>query len=210
MTDEKLVELAGDHITWHEDADGKLTIQFGDRPPGARGCGSCQLCCKLLPVPDLQKPAGTKCRHARVGKGCTIYADRPFPCRVWACRWLADATATAGMPRPDRCHYVIDTAPDYITANAPDGTSRRISVIQVWVDPAFRDAWRTPELRAFMLRQAQQFSLATIIRWSSRDALMVFPPPFDADGEWHEMTGDVVHRTAEEEAILTDYEVQVE
>ncbi len=49
-----------------------------------------------------------------------------------------------------------------------------------------------------MLKMAQQFRLATIVRWSSTDAMTVFPPPLDAGGEWHEMRGNVVARDHED------------
>lgn len=187
------LRLGGDRMTYSEAPDGTLTLTFDDKGTG-RTCGSCSLCCKLLPIPVIDKGAGQRCQHQRHGKGCAIYSDRPFACRVWSCRWVSDRTATQEMPRPDRCHYVIDTVPDHIELANEDGYKRRIDVVTVWCDPAFRDAWRTPELRAFMLRQAQQFGLATIIRWSSSDAITVFAPPFDKDGQWHEIIGSMVRR----------------
>ena len=39
-----------------------------------RHCGGCTLCCKLIPVEELNKPAGARCKHVRTGKGCSIYA----------------------------------------------------------------------------------------------------------------------------------------
>ena len=37
-----------------------------------RQCGSCTLCCKLIPVEELHKAAGQRCQHVRAGKGCSI------------------------------------------------------------------------------------------------------------------------------------------
>ncbi len=37
-------------------------------------CGGCTLCCRLLPVPSLDKLAGQQSRHASTGKGCSIYS----------------------------------------------------------------------------------------------------------------------------------------
>jgi len=190
-----LITLGGDHMTYNETPDGKLTITFDDKGTG-RVCGGCQLCCKLLPIPVIDKRANQRCQHQRHGKGCAIYADRPFACRTWSCRWLSDRNATEGMPRPDRCHYVIDITSDYVELMADEATgeTRRVDVITVWCDPAYRNAYKAPELRAFMLRMAQQYHLATIVRWSNVDAITVFPPPFDKGGEWHEVTGNVVNR----------------
>jgi hypothetical protein len=187
-------ELAGDRMTYTETPDGKLVITFDDKGNG-RICGSCSLCCKLLPLPTLNKPANQRCQHQRHGKGCGIYADRPYACRTWSCRWVSDRAATEGMPRPDRSHYVIDIVPDHVDLEDKEtGYQRRVDVVTVWVDPAFRDAYKAPELRAFMLRMAEQYRLATIVRWSSTDAITIFPPPFAEDGEWHEMRGSVVAR----------------
>src|SRR5437660_3422800 len=132
-------------------------------PKPERQCGDCQLCCKLLPMkggdkpqfsetiaqlvelgimtaadaramePDFYKPAGKRCPHQRHGKGCAIYARRPFGCRFWNCRWLVNDD-TAELSRPDRSHYVIDVSPDFVTLRHDDsGEPDVVSVIQVWV-----------------------------------------------------------------------------
>ena len=115
------------------------------------------------------------------------------------------------MPRPDRCHYVIDVIDDYIEMVHDDGKRERLGVIQVWVDPGFRDAYKAPELREYMLRMATEHRMATIIRYSSREALTIFPPPLCTDGQWHERRdGTIVDRTAEDRQVMEDlkrYEV---
>ena len=55
--------------------------------PG-RSCGTCTLCCKLLQVPEVEKPLGEWCRHCDKGVGCTIYAERPQRCRDFFCGYL--------------------------------------------------------------------------------------------------------------------------
>jgi hypothetical protein len=183
------LEFAGDRMKMVEDADGKVTITFDNVGTG-RQCGDCNLCCKLLPIPPLHKPAGVRCQHSR-HKGCTIYKDRPMACRTWSCRWLADPL-TKRMPRPDRCHYVIDMTYDFITAVNEDGTKHQVSALQVWIDPAFPDAHRAPELRAFMLMMAEKWGVVTTVRFDSRKAVIVLPPPLSGDGEWHERWNGIV------------------
>jgi hypothetical protein len=202
MTDRPF-EFAGDRVTYRETADGDASLTFDDRGNG-RVCGECTLCCKLLPVPEIGKAAGQRCRHVRAFKGCSIYARRPGSCRAWACRWVADREGLmARLPRPDRAGYVIDTTPDYVTSrNRETGEEHRIPVIQIWVDPARRDAWRSPALLDFLADQATRFRTAAIIRWNSRDGLVVFAPAFDSNGEWHEMSGDIVSRDANDDYIL--------
>jgi hypothetical protein len=198
--------LAGDKIVL-EHGEGADTIHFGDTGTG-RVCGSCTLCCKVVPVPGppLHKPANVRCKHQRTGKGCTIYAHRPLPCRVFACRWLCDRE-TAGMPRPDRCHYVIDIKDDYVEAvDNETGERSRVGVIQVWVDAGFRDAHRDPALRAYMLRMAERYRCATIVRFSSREAITVWAPPLTHDGQWHEAGGTIVTRDDADARVMADLE----
>lgn len=154
-----------------------------------RQCGDCQLCCKLLPVPPLQKPAGTTCRFQKFHKGCTVYhkPEMPMECKIWNCRWLVNDDAD-DLPRPDRAHYVIDVMPDFITINHDDtGETQNLQVVQIWIDPKYSDAHRDPGLRRWMFRRAQD-GIAALIRYNAKDAIVIFAPPFDVNGQWHEIT----------------------
>lgn len=189
------MELAGDKMVVRQ--QGETTVyEFNDVGTG-RVCGSCTACCKLMPVPTINKPAGQRCQHQRYGKGCTIYANRPFACRTWSCAWLSDPT-TSGMPRPDRAHYVIDVTWDHITMrDEQTGALQHVPVVQVWVDPAFRSAYKSPELREFMAEMGIRHGAATLVRWNSReDALVVFPP---ALGGWCERADGTVDARSPEE-----------
>jgi hypothetical protein len=150
-----------------------------------RQCGSCTLCCKLLPVQELHKGANTRCQHQRTGKGCRVYNKPAMPtsCRLWSCQWL-----TGGAPdlrRPDRSHYVIDVLPDYITLKDDTG-EHKIPVLQIWVDPDFPDAHRDPLLRAYLDEQGKQGYMA-LVRYDSKRAFALAPPSIASDGEWHEL-----------------------
>jgi hypothetical protein len=74
-----------------------------------RPCGDCRLCCKVFPLPILDKPAGTWCRHA-TSAGCAIHGlPRPEVCCQYDCFWrehdeLPDAW------RPDRIGIVVTEA----------------------------------------------------------------------------------------------------
>jgi len=58
----------------------------------SRECGSCTKCCEGYlsgnikgHVMDLGKP----CFFVEIGKGCTIYNDRPYdPCKKFLCTWI--------------------------------------------------------------------------------------------------------------------------
>jgi hypothetical protein len=151
-----------------------------------RQCGDCQLCCRLLPVPPLDKKAGQRCQHQKFGKGCAVYhrSGMPPECALWNCRWLVNDDCD-DLSRPDRVHYVIDLMPEFITANS-DGKPTNIQVVQIWCDPKYPDAHRDPALRRYLFRRAEE-GIAGLIRYNSRDAIVIFAPPFDINGEWHEI-----------------------
>lgn len=95
--------------------------------PG-RSCGGCTMCCKVMEVEALAKPAMQWCAHCTPGAGCKIYDDRPTECRAFLCEYLL----TPHMPEfwaPARSRMVI-------VANKVNGG------IAVHVDPSRKDAWR--------------------------------------------------------------------
>lgn len=158
---------------------------------GHRRCGGCSLCCKLLPVQEIDKPSGQKCKHQSF-KGCGIYHKAGFPnsCALWSCRWL-NGSDTEKLHRPDRVHYVIDAMPDVVTINDNNtGETIHIEAIQVWVDPRHPKAWHDPELKAFLDRRGREGKCA-IIRYSGKTGFVLFPPSMCADGQWHEEGGSV-------------------
>jgi hypothetical protein len=57
-------------------------------PLEGRSCADCALCCKLLAIGELAKPAGSWCRHAVEARRCAIYENRPATCRAWHCGYL--------------------------------------------------------------------------------------------------------------------------
>lgn len=159
-----------------------------------RTCGDCQLCCKLLPVEELQKDANSRCAHQRHGKGCSIYVRRPVSCAMWSCRWLFGFDDTKDLRRPDRSHIVIDIGPDFIEIeDNQDGTSTPVEVMQIWCDPKHREAWREPSVLAFIERCAED-NIATLVRFGSTEAVTVFAPKFAEDHQWHELWNGKVER----------------
>jgi hypothetical protein len=178
-----------------------------------RQCGSCSLCCRLLPVRSLGKAAGERCRHQR-HTGCRVYAqlEQVSPeCRWWNCRWLVNDDA-AELSRPDRSHYVIDVCPDFVTMGNPEtGAEQHVQVVQIWLDPAYPEAHRDPALRAWLLRRGAE-GIAALVRTSDKQGFALFPPNMSSDGEWHEKTSAMPHtkaHTAAEvvQALGADYVV---
>jgi len=158
--------------------------------PHVRGrmCGTCTACCTQVPVvlgPAEQKPANTRCRHLR-SKGCGIYKNRPAPCQFWSCRWLFDPD-TAELRRPDHSGVVIDPTPDTVLIQHEEGEEREpAQCVQLWVDPARRDAHRDPALRAYLERFTLEHQMLVIVRWSSAEAMVLLPPWSNTEGVWIE------------------------
>ena len=155
-----------------------------------RQCGDCTLCCKLVPVKELDKPADTRCKHQRAIKGCLVYhtPKMPLSCHVWNCRWLVN-NDTRDLARPDRSHYVIDIMPDFVIAL--DGDKKiPIQVVQIWCDANYPDAWKDPRLKAYMIRRGEE-KIASMVRYNSYDAFIVFPPNMTSEKQWMIRSGDM-------------------
>lgn len=152
-----------------------------------RSCGGCTLCCKLLPVRELQKKGGERCRHQRTGKGCAVYRkpELPLSCRLWSCKWLIDDTAM--FSRPDRLHCVIDIMPDFVQVlDHATGQMHSIEAVQLWCDPRYPDAHRDPELRAYLERYCEKRRALVLVRYSEEESMPLLPPFMNNTGEWVE------------------------
>jgi hypothetical protein len=99
---------------------------------GNRECGDCTLCCKVMAIEALAKPAGSWCAHCKPGRGCLSYATRPHECRFFNCRWLVDDQLQAHW-KPSKSRLVLTTSEDGI---------------EVRCDPGFPDAWRKQPFRS--------------------------------------------------------------
>lgn len=90
---------------------------------GKRQCGDCSLCCKVLGIPELEKPKDLWCANFATGTGCRIYLDRPPSCRDFVCRWLTDA-AMGPEWKPSVCKMVIDSRPNLFVVHVDPAVSR--------------------------------------------------------------------------------------
>tara|TARA_R110000787_G_scaffold70330_1_gene156424 strand:- start:219 stop:869 length:651 start_codon:yes stop_codon:yes gene_type:complete len=90
----------------------------------ARSCGDCTLCCKLVPVPALQKEGHEWCKHCAIGEGCKIYKDRPLDCQGFECFWHAGLTLEKYKPNKVGFYMTSDSAND-----------AAMSMIKVYTEP---------------------------------------------------------------------------
>lgn len=172
-----------------------------------RSCAQCTLCCTLLPVNDMEmtkhfpatqlvglnpmdKKSGERCRH-QCSQGCRVYRrpGMPASCAFWECQWLLGEDVGE---RPDRSHVVVDTVIDAVRLTPADGSEPvALKAIQVWVDPRHRDAHRNDTLRRWLAAACAKLTAVAIVRYSSSEGFVLFPPCMTPDGEWHEHTSNI-------------------
>jgi hypothetical protein len=97
-------------------------------PAAGKSCGSCNMCCKVLQIDDLAKPAGAWCKNAKPGIGCTIYETRPGSCQAFFCEWILNKDMGPEW-KPDAAKFVVNP----LTSDAN---------LLIGVDPNFANAWR--------------------------------------------------------------------
>jgi hypothetical protein len=93
-----------------------------------RTCGTCSLCCKVMSITELQKPAGIWCHHHKQGAGCGIHPLRPYSCRGVYCEWMLVKNLGPEW-KPERSKFAL------FRTNG----GRRITA---HVDPGFPGAWK--------------------------------------------------------------------
>jgi hypothetical protein len=107
-----------------------------------RSCGTCTLCCKVMAVAALSKPAATWCTHCTPGRGCGIYEKRPEECRTFHCNWLVDGRLGPNW-KPEKSKFVLVT-------------TREGNGIEVRCDPSFPTAWRKEPFYAQIIHWAHE------------------------------------------------------
>ena len=94
----------------------------------SKSCGDCGMCCKVLHIDELAKPAGQWCGVFRKGSGCGDYEARPGACRGFQCLWLTSEKLDAAW-RPDKAGFLMYA----------DRDGKRLNVV---VDPGKPVSWK--------------------------------------------------------------------
>ena len=132
----------------------------------ARQCGDCSLCCKVLGIPELQKPKDVWCPNFAAGTGCRIYPDRPPSCHNFVCQWLTDLTMGPEW-KPSVCKLVLDSKPRLLAVHA---------------DPAVSKPWRVEPYNSVLKRLAAQgLTRGTIVMVMERRRSIVILPDREVD-----------------------------
>jgi len=92
------------------------------------------MCCDLLAVQEIAKPALTMCTYCTAGQGCHIYDSRPKQCRLFNCHFLENPKLSEEW-RPSKSHIVLVVSADGQRMGAQ-------------VDPARPGAWRRKQFYA--------------------------------------------------------------
>lgn len=129
-------------------------------PPQEKQCGDCSLCCKIMAIPELNKPKDSWCDHVIRKQGCGIYETRPHSCRAFKCLWLAD-------PR---------LPPDWKPSKSKFVMVEREAELLVHVDSNSPGAWRAEPylsgLRAMAAKGQEQGALVVIIERGKSTVLL--------------------------------------
>ena len=126
----------------------------GDLSPAAKACGDCGLCCKIMGVTALAKPAGRWCRHFGKATGCAIYGERPDDCRVFNCLWLlTDALGPEWKP----------TVAGFVLHSEAGGTR-----LIVECDPARPHDWRRAPYEAALRRWSEAPGMEVLVLAGAR------------------------------------------
>jgi len=129
-------------------------------------CGDCSLCCKVLRIPELEKPKDHWCPNFAAGSGCRIYADRPASCRDFVCRWLVDPSMGPEW-KPSLCKLVLDAKPGLLVVHA---------------DPAVSKPWRVQPYHSVLKRLAAQgLTRGTLVMVMERRRSIVILPDREVD-----------------------------
>ncbi len=156
------------------------------RRAAGRECGACSVCCTVLRVDELAKPADRDCRHQRGEQGCAIHPSRPAVCRGYHCLWLQGGLEEG--ERPDRTGGLVDLE--------PDGLGVRLGIREI--RPGVFDA--SPALRAIAERYREQMPVRVIPHGDPGDADRPFRV-LQAEGLEHRVHGEWVEVLRHGEAV---------
>lgn len=126
----------------------------------------CGLCCKLVIVNELNKPAGQWCQHYARGRGCTIHVERPEVCKPFQCVWTMTPYLDERW-RPDNARFMMVVL-------------ERQLIIEC--DSGFADAWRREpyyaQIKRWSRRETGQFDIVVV---RARGRLTYIFPEADVD-----------------------------
>ena len=119
------------------------------------------MCCKLLDIDVLEKPRGQWCPKCDVKRGCTIYAERPDPCRRFYCGYMRIKDLDERW-KPSRSKFLVNF----------ESAANRIAIL---ADPARPDAWKAEPYYSTIKQWARNAAPhgGQVIVWAGPNATLV-------------------------------------
>lgn len=74
-------------------------------------CGECTMCCELLPIKSLNKPANSMCKFCTTK--CIIHGTHPEECKSFECAYYQMDKVHIDL-RPDNCKVIFEKIGDDI------------------------------------------------------------------------------------------------
>lgn len=129
----------------------------------SRSCDGCTLCCKLLNIAALKKPALVWCPDCQIGKGCGIYETRPQVCREFYCVYRVSPELGEEW-NPTVSKMLIN----YV---AP------LKQVNIHTDPAFPGMWRREPYYQQIKTMAQHMleQKGHLILWDGEEPIVILP-----------------------------------
>lgn len=138
-----------------------------------RSCGPCTVCCRVLEIEALDKPAGLLCRH-NTGSACGIYRERPDVCARWYCAWRKIGALPDEL-RPDLSGVVFSLENRPPVADTPE----EVCVVGRAVDGAQAfERWEVAEAFAMFVREGS----LPVWKVADRHATLIYPGPQNLHG----------------------------
>lgn len=122
--------------------------------------GTCNLCCKVFPIDELNKPVGQLCGHWKPECRCGIYPTRPPTCRNYHCAWLLELVGDEFQP--SECHMVL-------THIVNTGQ------LMVAVDPDYPNIWMKSEYPRFFVYHSLKYAPVRIMIGDGGNYFELYP-----------------------------------
>ena len=121
-----------------------------------KDCGDCSLCCKLIEVKPLNKPADTWCEHC-TKQSCAIWEKRPEICKTYNCLWRTTPEMTDDL-QPSKCKVAFEVHEE------------GVAIAHVDVDRP--EAWRKPPVIGVILKLVQEGTPVWVMIGKERHMLL--------------------------------------
>ena len=134
--------------------------------PTTRACAGCDLCCTVMAIRELDKPAWTPCAHLAPGGGCGLWGRHPASCKSFTCLWRRSDALLPPEMFPADCGFML----------AVDQLEAWPTVVKVCADLGRPSAWDRPHWRALFTRLAAAWNCPVVVIEDGVRGAVAFAP----------------------------------